>query len=99
MQILDVLEAAAFLKMNPEVLRRKAKLGEVPGRKVGKKWVFVEEHLADFVSGRYPLQISEKLVEHHEVNGQCLSTSAGNSGGYSSPHLMAQKYNEFLGLN
>ncbi len=35
MQIFDLEQAADFLKMNPEVLRRKAKLGEIPGRKAG----------------------------------------------------------------
>ena len=33
----DVNEAAEFLKMNPQVLCRKAKSGEVPARKVGKR--------------------------------------------------------------
>ena len=50
---LDLNEAASFLKMNPEVLRRKARAGQVPGRKAGKCWIFVKEHLADWVSGRY----------------------------------------------
>ena len=53
MNTLDLNEAASFLKMNPEVLRRKARAGQVPGRKAGKCWIFVKEHLADWVSGRY----------------------------------------------
>jgi len=53
MNTLDLNEAAGFLKMNPEVLRRKARAGQVPGRKAGKCWIFVKEHLADWVSGRY----------------------------------------------
>ncbi len=33
MNILDLYEAASFLKMNPEVLRRKAYSGQIPGKK------------------------------------------------------------------
>jgi hypothetical protein len=35
MKTLTLLEAARFLKMHPEELRRRAKLGLVPGAKVG----------------------------------------------------------------
>ena len=38
MNTLDLNEAVSFLKMNPEVLRRKARAGQVPGRKAGKCW-------------------------------------------------------------
>lgn len=54
METLDLDEAAEFLKMNAEVLRRKAKNSQIPGRKAGKRWIFIREHLADWVSGRYP---------------------------------------------
>ena len=37
MQTLDLHEAAEFLKMNPEVLRRKAKAGLIKGSKPGKR--------------------------------------------------------------
>jgi len=33
MKTLDILDAADFLKMHPEVLRRKAHNGTIPGRK------------------------------------------------------------------
>lgn len=47
------MEAADFLLMAPEALRRKAKLGEIPGAKPGKHWVFIEEHLAEWLRNRY----------------------------------------------
>lgn len=53
MQTLGLIEAAALLKMSPEGLRRLAKAGKVPGRKAGKRWVFVSEHLADWLNGDY----------------------------------------------
>lgn len=40
MKTLSLLEAATFLRMHPEELRRRAKLGHIPGAKPGKSWVF-----------------------------------------------------------
>ena len=65
--------------MNPEVLRRKAKSQEVPSRKAGKRWIFIKEHLADWVSGRYPehrqdlrvIDCGKKPTEEHSI---CQST-------------------------
>jgi excisionase family DNA binding protein len=53
MKSLTLKEAAQFLKMHHSTLREKASIGHIPGRKVGRAWVFIEEHLADFVSGIY----------------------------------------------
>jgi excisionase family DNA binding protein len=49
----DINEAAAFLKISASTLQRKAASGEIPAKKIGKRWVFIREHLADFISGRY----------------------------------------------
>jgi len=102
MRIFDIGEAADFLKMNPEVLRRKAKLGLIPGRKAGKRWVFVCEHLADWVSGRYPLSVNDTLTvvdDQPKDTIQCRSTSAKIHGGFSSLHQTDAEYNRLLGLS
>ena len=79
MKSLTLKEAASFLKMHSETLREKAKTGDVPGRKVGRAWVFIEEHLADFVSGHYH-QPREglRLIDGGKINGvkKCQSTDA-----------------------
>lgn len=49
----DLESAAHFLKMHPDTLQRKAAAGEIPGAKVGKNWVFVNIHLADFIREQY----------------------------------------------
>jgi len=36
MKTLDLSEAAAFLKMHPEEVRRRAKVGLIPGAKAGR---------------------------------------------------------------
>jgi len=101
MQIFNIDEAADFLKMNPEVLRRKAKLGLIPGRKAGKRWIFVCEHLADWVSGRCPLSVNDTLAvvdDQSKDTQQCQSTSVGKSGGFNSPRQTVATYNSLLGL-
>jgi hypothetical protein len=34
--LLDAIEAAALLRMHPTTLKKKTRLGEIPGRHVGK---------------------------------------------------------------
>jgi hypothetical protein len=53
METLNVEQAAQFLKLHPEELRRRAKAGLVPAAKIGKCWVFLEPDLADYVRSHY----------------------------------------------
>lgn len=92
----DLIEAAAFLKMNAEVLRRKAKRGDVPASRVGKRWVFIREHLADYVSGRYTQHGRELRVIDGDKK-QCQSTNAANIGLFSSSHQTDDEYKKLLG--
>ena len=99
MQSLNLDKAAKFLQMNPEVLRRKAKLGTIPGRKAGKKWVFIKEHLADWVSGRYPeTGLDLRVIDTEQESKTCQSTSVEIPGGYNSPTKTEKKYNDLLAL-
>jgi excisionase family DNA binding protein len=47
--LLDAIEAAALLRMHPNTLRMKARLGEIPGRHIGKYWRFRISDLNDWV--------------------------------------------------
>ncbi len=103
METLNLIDAANFLQMNSEVLRRQAKLGKIPGRKTGKCWIFIKEHLADWVSGRYPdpgreLRVIDSGNQPIESIKQCQSTSVKKRGGFSSPHQMDKEYSKLLGL-
>lgn len=103
MQSLDLIEAAQFLKMNAEVLRRKAKAGDIPGKKPGKHWVFIREHLADFISGRNnqhgrELRVIDGFKPTHEEIRKCQSTNAAKRGGLNSPRQTEHEYNNLLGL-
>lgn len=48
-QILNVVEAAAFLGLSAFTVREYAKRGTIPARKVGKMWRFYRDDLAAMV--------------------------------------------------
>jgi excisionase family DNA binding protein len=58
MRTLDIKEAAALLKIHPVTLYRLVERGEVPAAKPGKKWVFVDVDLIDWLRAQYRLQAS-----------------------------------------
>ena len=95
MRTLDLAEAAAFLRMNPEELRSRAKRGLVPGAKPGRRWVFLEPDLAEFLRSRYP-QPRQALQVTYPQEGVCHFKSAGRSGGSTSPPPGVSEYDDLL---
>jgi len=53
MRTLDLKQAADFLKMHPQTVRRLAKAGLLPGAKPGKHWCFLEDDLAGYLRSLY----------------------------------------------
>jgi excisionase family DNA binding protein len=47
--VLNAEEAAEFLGFNPYTIREKARLGEIPGRKIGREWRFSRRQLLEWV--------------------------------------------------
>ncbi len=94
---LDLEEAADFLKVHPQTLRRLAKQGTVPGAKVGKCWCFLEEDLVDFLRSRYahkrqvPQGANSENMIWHSIN-------AAKYGGSALPVPADSKYADLLGL-
>ena len=95
---MNLSEAANFLKMNAESLRQLAKHGKVPGAKIGKCWVFIEQDLADFIRSRYSVQRQAVRVTNTEENKLCHSTAEVRSIGSASPRLMDDEYAKALAL-
>lgn len=46
---LDLIEAAHFLKISEETMRRLADAGEVPAARIGHAWVFAKSDLVDYL--------------------------------------------------
>ena len=55
-ETLGVGGAADFLKIRKDAVKRKARNGELPGAKIGKCWVFIEEDLIETIRKKYPCQ-------------------------------------------
>jgi Helix-turn-helix domain len=89
MKTLSLREAAAFLHMHPEEVRTRAKRGIIPGAKVGRCWVFIEDDLAEFVRSLYPVKRPALPVR------DSASESADRSVGLNSLRTM-KEYNELL---
>src|SRR5262249_4800206 len=92
---LDLNEAAAFLHMHPEEVRTRTKRGLIPGAKTGRRWIFLDADLADFVRSLYPVR-RQALQVTTSQEGLCHLESAGRSGGSTSPRQTASEYGDLL---
>ncbi|MGJ8619641.1 MAG: helix-turn-helix domain-containing protein [Methylophilaceae bacterium] len=94
---LNLEEAAAFLHLHTMTLLRRAQSGEIPGAKIGKRWVFLRLDLIEYVRSQYSQQASVGVTEGSE---QCHSTNAKTRqiGGSSSLLKVRNQYNAVLEL-
>ena len=95
-RILSVLEAAKYLGIHKETMRRLAAGGDVPAAKIGRSWRFIEQDLATHVQSLYSSSASQSVVP----NGSkeiWHSTKETKSTGLIST-TMVRDYNKALGL-
>ena len=94
--ILTVEQAASYLHMHPVTLRCKVAAGEIPGSKVGKRWLFVRIDLESYVRANY---VSRALQGDLSEKSICRSTSVRihRSGGSNLAATEAE-YRKVLGL-
>jgi excisionase family DNA binding protein len=85
MKTLLLEEAAEFLKMHPEELRRRAKLGQIPAAKPGKQWVFIQEDLVGYLRSIYPIQRQAPQSDRERNVHSWHFSDAVKSGGLTSP--------------
>jgi hypothetical protein len=97
MRTFDLQEAAAFLRMNAETLRQKAKAGLIPGAKPAKCWVFFEADLVIYLRSQYAKPRQAVRVATKEVP-VCHSTAEQKSGGLISTPPADNEYASLLGL-
>ena len=69
----DLLAAAAILGAHPETVRLKAKAGALPGRKVGKRWMFSTVALHRYLAGEWNPRVAQG--DHHGEMQTCRSTN------------------------
>lgn len=63
MKTLDIDECAEFLKINRTTASELAASGELPGAKIGRAWVFIEEDLVEYLRGKVRQQQRERQTD------------------------------------
>lgn len=91
-------EAAAFLRMHPEELRKRAKAGRIPGAKIGRAWVFLEDDLVAHLRAHYPSPRQALQVTLGKEVSKCHFANAETSGGSPSRPPTGNEYDDLLGL-
>ncbi|WP_338152893.1 helix-turn-helix domain-containing protein [Burkholderia seminalis] len=93
----DLSGAAALLGAHPETVRLKAKAGALPGRKVGKRWIFSIVALQRYLAGEWLPRVTQN--NQQEEANPCRSTSGkpARTGNTSCTPLVAERrYREAL---
>lgn len=62
MKTLDLKQAADFLKIHPETMRQLAISKKIEGAKIGRRWVFLEQHLVRHITQQYSTGGGLRLV-------------------------------------
>jgi hypothetical protein len=93
---LNLKVAALFLNMHPQTLRAKAASGEIPGAKLSKSWVFLEEDLVQYIRSQY-----SGTGRASSTTGEirCFTNeTAVNITGADSRHRTERRYADLLKL-
>ena len=53
MKTMGLKKASKFLKLHPSTVLIRARKDEIPGAKLGKRWVFIDEDLIEFIRSKY----------------------------------------------
>src|SRR5690606_7200884 len=88
-----------FLHIHPQTLREKAIKGEVPGCKIGKRWVFVEEDLVTCIRSHYPKGGHVVRVTNQSKEDNSCHYTAGQlmeSGGLTFHYQRVSEYENLL---
>ena len=97
MQTLTLEQAAKILRMHNVTVRNKARAGELPAAKVGKRWLFIEVDLMNWLRLQYsPLALQGDKTTEIKL---CHSTNVKTvSNGGSRLPSMDDEYKKALGL-
>jgi excisionase family DNA binding protein len=94
MRTLNLKEAANFLNIHWQTLRQRVISGEIPGAKIGKSYIFLEDDLVEYIRSLYPDggRASSKTGEL-----RCsTNVKTRNITGADSSHLTERRYAELL---
>lgn len=91
-------EAAAFLHLHPVTVAERAKLGIIPGAKLGKRWVFIEEDLVGYLRSFYAPSPRALQGDQHEETVCHFTNARTHRSGGSRYATDMDAYSKALGL-
>lgn len=98
-ETMDLYQAAAFLKLHWQTLRAKAKAGEIPGAKLGRRWVFIKSDLVSHLRSQYSRPRPRSQVQLNEGDSLCCTSELiRSSGGVHSLRQTDSEYKSLLKL-
>jgi hypothetical protein len=92
MQTFNLQMAAEFLKIHPVTLQSKAKSGEIPGAKIGKCWVFIDDDLAKYIRSQYT-ESGKRIASLH---GETTCSLSETKSGITNLQLVEKQYTDLL---
>jgi excisionase family DNA binding protein len=95
---LTLNQAAQFVQINPETVRRLAQARKIPCAKLGRKWVFIQQDLEQYIRNQYATPESVVQVVDNDEESLCQYTLETPSGGLNSLHQTEQEYDALLRL-
>lgn len=69
----DIDEAAEFLKINRQYALQLSQTGVLPGAKIGRAWVFLEDDLKDYLRSEVRKQQRMRQIEA-DIDGQQVAS-------------------------
>jgi excisionase family DNA binding protein len=85
----DIDECAEFFKVDRKTALKLAGKGELPGAKIGRAWVFLEDDLAEYLRTQVRMQTRQRQVECEVQSG--LDASAARTPSMLPPQRGGRK--------
>ena len=89
MNTVNLEQAAALLGAHPETVRLKAKAGALPGRKVGKRWMFSTVALQRYLAGEWIPRVVQGDPQEKFESCRSIDAVTVPTGITASPRLVA----------
>lgn len=71
-ETLDIAEAAALLRAEPETIMQLARKGALPGTRIGKSWVFLRDDVIAFLKEQISKDTEERRRRHASPSARAV---------------------------
>ncbi|WP_339879051.1 helix-turn-helix domain-containing protein [Pseudidiomarina gelatinasegens] len=96
MKTYDIHQAAKYLCMSASHLGQLARCKRIKAAKPGKRWVFLEKDLVEYLDALYSSGVNTPQQGCDEEDSSWHCTNVGTSGGLASRLQTVKEYNKLL---